>query len=341
MNYVYLIAGILLFAITVLDIIKTTFSTKGGGRITSVLARGVWSLFFKAGNKKGSSIILSYAGPVILISILLCWVAGLWGGLFLVLLSDYNAIINSKSMTNADALEKLYYAGFTLSTLGVGDYVASSNLWRMVTAVTAFSGLAFITASITYFVPVLQAVGLQSKLSLYISGMGQTPQQILANSWNGKNFSSYFETVPDVCQMLMQHIMNHHSYPVIYYFHNHQSKISITLGLVLLTETYHLLKHAVPQYEAEIDKLKMSMLQTSLDDYLDMVKNEFLKNIKPGEDAPMPDLRQLRAEGIPLQNDESIKTAFNQNAHKRRKLLTLLLEKNGWTWEDVYGKSSH
>lgn len=82
--------------------------------------------------------------------------------------------------------------------------MASNNVWRVITSITAFSGLAFITASLTYFVQVLSAVGLQSKLSLYINSMGRSPQQILANSWDEKGFSSFFDNVSDICQMLMQ-----------------------------------------------------------------------------------------------------------------------------------------
>ncbi|MDX5438034.1 MAG: potassium channel family protein, partial [Pontibacter sp.] len=237
MNYLYLLLGILLFILTVSDLIKTTFSSNGGGKITNAVSKGVWKLFFTASGKDGRSKLFSYAGPAVLIFILLVWIIGLWSGLFLMLLSDKDSVVNSSTLTATSPLEKLYYAGFTLSTLGIGDYKATTDAWRILTSLAAYSGLAFITASITYFVPVLSAVGLQSTVSLYISGMGKTPQQILLNSWNGKDFSSFFDTVSDLCQMIMQHTMNHNSYPVIHFFHNNQPKLAITPAIVLLDET--------------------------------------------------------------------------------------------------------
>lgn len=334
MNYLYLILGILLFVLTVMDLIKTTFSSNGGGKLTSAVSKGVWKLFFTASGKNGRSKLLSYAGPAVLISVLLVWIVGLWSGLFLMLLTDKDSIVNSSTLATASPLEKLYYAGFTLSTLGVGDYIATTNAWRIVTSLAAFSGLAFITASITYFVPVLSAVGLQSKLSLYISGMGKTPQQILINSWNGKDFSSFFDNVSDLCQMLMQHTMNHHSYPVIHYFHNNQVKLAIAPAIVLLDEAYHLLKLAGAN-----DELKMEMLQTTLKAYKETMKESFLKNAKAHREAPTPDISQLHQAGIPVKETEQVKQVFEQELNEHRQLLTALLEKDGWTWKEVYNPS--
>nr|WP_262921695.1 potassium channel family protein [Pontibacter ruber] len=335
MNILYLFLGVLIFTLIALDIIKTTFSSSGGGRITELVSRTVWKIFFFVSGKKGRAKLLEYAGPSILTSTLLTWVLGLWAGLFLMLLSDPDSVVNSTTLSSASPLEKLYYAGFTLSTLGVGDYVASNDLWRIITSVTAFSGLAFITASLTYFVQVLSAVGLQSKFSLYINSMGKSPQQILVNSWDGKGFSSFFDNVSDICQMLIQHTVNHHSFPVVHYFHNSQPKLSVAPAIVLLDEAHQLLKQTVSQ-DVVKDELKMAVLQTALDSYLEMVKGNFMKNTSPKADAPMPDLWQLEQKEIPLKGKNEVAEIFKQDLKDRRKLLTSLLEMDGWYWKDVY-----
>lgn len=331
MNILYLCLGAFLFAITALDIIKTTLSSNGGGKITNLVSRAVWRVFFFVAGRKGKSKLLTYAGPAVLVVILLVWVVGLWLGLFLLLLSDPDAVQKSSTLAPADAWEKLYYAGFTLSTLGVGDYVVTNDFWRIVTGVAAFSGLAFITTSITYFIPVLSAVGVQSKLSLYISSMGKTPQQVLTNSWNGQDLSSFFDNTSDLCQMLMQHTVNHQSYPVIHYFHNNKPEQAITTAIVLLAETHLLLAQRVSP-QAGVDQLKISMLQKALDSYLEMVKGSFLKNASPKEVAPTPDVAELEGKGIPLQN----KPSQRHKVQERRRLLTALLEMDGWTWQEVY-----
>ncbi|MFD1184821.1 ion channel [Pontibacter rugosus] len=335
MNVLYLCLGVVLFAFTILDIVKTALSSNGGGLITNQVTRAVWKAFFLASGKNGRSQLIRYAGPAILLSILFTWIMALWGGLFLVLLYEAGSIVNSKTMASASVLEKLYYAGFTLSTLGVGDFIASGIVWRIVTDVAAFAGLVFITTSITYFVPVLSAVSLQSKLSLYINGMGKTPQQILINSWNGKDFSAFFGNASDLCQLLMHHTLNHHSYPVIHYFHNNQPDRSIAPSVALLHEAYQLLANAVPK-EAVGNQLMMSMLGTALNAYLETVKGSFLKNPSPKEIAPTPDLRELEEKGVPLKDRDKARHTFEVDLQERRKVMTAILEMDGWTWQDVY-----
>lgn len=79
------------------------------------------------------------------------------------------------------------------------------------------------------------------------------------------------------------------------------------------------------------------MLETTLNAYLEMVKENFLKNTSSEEEAPMPDTEQLEEAGIELKDKKEIHHAFTNRQHERRRLLTTLLEKDGWTWKDVYG----
>jgi len=158
--------GILLFLLIAADIIKTTLSTRGGGMLTNAVTRSVWSLFFRAAGRQGRSGVLQYAGQFVVLSVLLSWILGLWASLFLLFASHPGSIVDDATKLPADLWETFYYAGFTLSTLGVGDYAAAADGWRVLTSAAAFCGLTFITAAITYIVPVLSAVSLQNQLSL-------------------------------------------------------------------------------------------------------------------------------------------------------------------------------
>ncbi|RNI31822.1 two pore domain potassium channel family protein [Rufibacter immobilis] len=335
MDVFYLPAGILIFTITIVDIIKTTLSTKGGGVITKRTSKAVWKLFFSLSGKEGKSSFLEYAGTAVLVVVLLVWIIGLWSSLFLLLLSDGDSIISSTTRESATALEKLYYAGFTLSTLGVGDFVASSSSWRILTSSMAFAGLVFITTSITYFLPVLSAVNLQSKLSLYISSMGGTPQEMVAKGWNGENFSSFFDCVPNMCQMLIKHTLNHHSYPVIHYFHNKEPKQAIIVQVVVLEEVYYLLRQVVST-EVILDEVKMTMLRTALDTYFSLVKENFIKEESSHKSPPAPELAPLLHSGIPVKQEASINQGNSQQQPDSRNILTALLGSDGWTWQEVY-----
>jgi hypothetical protein len=270
-----------------------------------------------------------------MVLVLIAWIMGLWIGFFLLILSDPDSIMNSSSKEPADALEKLYYAAFTLSTLGVGDFTATTDHWRNMTGLAAFSGLIFITASITYFVPVLSAVGHQTKFCLYLHSMGRTPQQILVNSWNGTDFSLFFDKATDLCTMLMQHSLNHHTYPVIHYFHSTNPNLSLAPSVVLLNETVQLLHTAVAESTVN-DPLALTMLQSSLDQYLRVVKNDFMQTDTLKDNMPPPDLEPLLRAGIPIRQDSLTDQEGVRPSRQRRKLLTKLLAEDGWTWQDIY-----
>ncbi|MCC9169219.1 two pore domain potassium channel family protein, partial [Pontibacter sp. XAAS-A31] len=155
------------------------------------------------------------------------------------------------------------------------------------------------------------------------------------NSWNGKDFSAFFDNTSDLCQLLMHHTLNHNSYPVIHYFHNNQPSRSIAPSIAMLDEAYQLLANAVPK-EVTGSQMKMNMLKTALDAYMETVKGSFLKNLSPREAAPTPDLQELEEEGIPLKDMEKVQGTFEADLQERRKAMTAILEMDGWTWKDVY-----
>lgn len=296
---VFLVLGIVLFLITAMDIIKTTLSTRGGGPITNAVSRMVWRCFFNVAGRRGESRLLEYAGQCVLLLALLTWIASLWLSLFLMLASDPASVVNDTTKLAADLWETLYYAGFTLSTLGVGDFAASNDAWRVLTSAAAFCGLTFITAAITYIVPVLWAVSLQNQLSLLISSMGRTPQEILINSWNGSDFSRFYDNASNIRQMLVEHTLNHQAYPVIRCFHNKQTEKNVIPAVASLQEVLQLLEGVageVPQ-----DTLKHKMLVSALDHHIEMQRSNYLGRVDSHANAPVMDLASLREAGIPSQ----------------------------------------
>lgn len=332
MEVIYGITGTVIFVLVIADIIKTVFSTRGAGSLSSAVIDAVWAGFFKITGKKGSAKLLEYAGPTMLVVVLAVWVIGLWLGFYFVLLADPNSIVASSTEIPATPVEKFYYAGFTLSTLGVGDYKASSDLWRVLTSCAAFTGLAFITTAITYFVQVLSAVSLQNQLSLYINSMGATPQQILLNSWTGTTFDPFYSNVSSLSSMLMKHITNHHSFPVVHYFHSSDPKLSVTPALVRLDEACQLLRCTETAGSPE-RQLALHMLRQTLDTYAKMVGSSFLAKSQPSEQPPHPDLTPFAKAGIEVDRTRALTDADQQ----RRDTLTALLEHDGWSWKNVYG----
>lgn len=331
----YFTLGILVLLVVVADILKTALSSQGGGTVTNAVSRAVWIALFSAARRNARSSVLNYAGMTVLLAVLLSWVAMLWLGLFLLLVSDTGSVVSSQGAATGP-LEKLYYAGFSLSTLGVGDYKATGDGWRITTSAFAFAGLVLITTSITYFVPILSAVNLQSKISLYIYSMGENPQEILQNTWNGKDFSAFISMVPELTDMLFQHQLHHRSYPVLHYFHNTDPSLSAKRSIVQLAETLSLLKYGVQHNESETGKFQLMRLEGSINAYLDTVTSSYVREEKE-RGAPTPAFKRLKECGIPLHADAHIAQCYSGPLRTRRNELAALLSHDGWSWNDVYG----
>ncbi|PKV75126.1 potassium channel family protein [Pontibacter ramchanderi] len=337
MQILFAVAGIVLILAVFRDLVTTTLSFKGGGKLTTFISEKIWRLFQLLSRRNGRSHKLEHVGHLLLIAIILSWVLGMWLGSFLLLLSDPVSVLSSNTDAPADAWEKLYYAGYTLSTMGNGDYKPGSHMWGIVTNMLAFSGLAFITISITYIMPVLSAVILQVKLSVLINCLGDNPLQILINGWNGKNFDRLLKNDAIISELLIQHSENHKAYPIVHYFHSSELKKAIILNLAKLDEAISMLMHVVER-ETRPDKKDLGMFRGALDFYLEVLQQD--QKITTNEMPAAPDWAILEQEGIPL--DYSCLEDFHENEqlNKRRRILAHLLEEDGWDWDTVYEKKN-
>ncbi len=332
-NPAYLLAGIALIGVVLADIVKTTLSSNGGGVITNTIAAGVWKLFFLLSRRDGRASPLRYAGMAILVSIILTWVASLWLGLFLLFMSDPASVVTSDNKAT-DALEKLYFAGFSLSTLGVGDYKATTNGWRVLTTAAAFAGLVFITASVTYFVPVLSAVNLQRQLAFHIRSMGATPAEIVRKSWNGRDFSLFLDTCTTLDNMLIEHTLHHYSYPVLRYFHSNDPAFSFPRSIAVFAEAFYLIRHCTTH--TGTDRLRLDVTESVLTAYLDVMDRHYVDSTT-GSPPPLaaqapedPDLPMLS----PAHMEQALARDQLQSG---RKVLGAILAADGWNWKDVHG----
>ncbi|SIR02710.1 potassium channel family protein [Pontibacter lucknowensis] len=335
MQLLYAIAGIILIIFVLKDLVTTTLSFQGGGLLTNFLSEKTWRLCLKMAGNDGKKKLLERVGHMLLVLIILTWVAGMWLGSFLLLLSDPASVLNSNTDEVTTAWEKLYFAGYTLSTMGNGDYKPSSYVWDIVTNLLAFSGLAFITISITYIMPVLSAVILQVKLSVFLNSLGNSPQQMLLNSWNGENFNRLLKHDADLADMITQHSQNHKAYPIIHYFHSVEQRQSVILNLTIFDEAINFLQFGV-QDEARPSDEDLLTIRGAQDYYLFVLERHQKNEEQEPYSFPEMNWNALIEAGIPLKTDRLSEFNSTETYKKRRETLTYLLYQDGWQWKDIY-----
>ena len=133
--------------------------------------------------------------------------------------------------------------------------------------------------------------------------------------------------------MLIHHTMNHHSYPVIHYFHKSKIDLAFAPAFVMLDEVHQLLSNVMKD-DISIDTLKMKMLMTTLDQHLEMLQRSYLNDESPNEVTPH--LTQLLIEKEDYFKKTEDNTYYDNKLKERRKFLTIMLEKTGWSWDAVH-----
>ncbi len=331
MHYVLLISGIVILFLVLSDIINTTLTPHGGGKITLYFSRFSWKFYLYLNRNYGGKKLLNLSGTIITSQILVIWISLLWLGYFLVFAYDPASVVNSTTGQQAGLIDKLYYIGYTLSTLGYGDYQGGTPFWRVFSSIISFSGLILITIAITYLVPINSAEIEKRKLSIYITTLGASPQEILMNAWNGENFKALNDHFHELTDMIITTGQNNLAYPILYYFHTSNKNESGPLNICALDEALTILMYYIPD-ELQPDKHYIYPLRKSITVYINNLR---IADISPSEEAPnLPDLSMLTRGEVPLKEEGELVQDF-ESLQKRRKLLKAMLKNDGWKWDEM------
>lgn len=338
MNYFIFTIGVLIVCLVLTDVFVTTLAPRGSVFVTERLRSWVWSFFFWICNGKGTNKLLNYAGMFTVTAWLFGWLFMLWVGNALIFISDYDSVVASGSKAAANSLEKVYFVGYVLSTMGLGDFHPNGDGWKIYTSIISFSGFVIITIAITYLVPVLSAEMKKRQTSIYIHSLGTSPDDILLNAWNGKDFSRLSKHFNTISEYIMEQSQNHVAYPVLHNFHSHLRRETIYINLSSLDEALTVLLLYLPD-DIKPHKQDIYPLRYAITDYLHTLKTAF---IRPSKNVPGPiQLDQLIKEGIPLKQENQETRMKMEEIRFRRKLLLGMMEKDGWHWGSIFMENEY
>ncbi|GAA4427262.1 potassium channel family protein [Pontibacter saemangeumensis] len=323
------IIGVVLVTVTAVDLIYTTFAPRGSGVISGPVTVIVWRVFLNVGRIMKSRTVLTGAGIVIVFSILLTWVLLLWAGNVFIYSSADDAIVNTTTKLPADLMERVYFTGYTLSTLGNGDFAAGTDGWRVFTAFISFSGLIFITIAITYMVPVLSAVTQRRALSIRIASIGNSPQRILLNNWNGENYKKLEGQFQNLTQEIIHQGQMHLSYPVLHYFQHEDKEASLLPNLAALDESITLLLLYIPEHMRPGDQYLIP-LRKAITTFIGSLTSLYIN--PKNTDVPALQTNELQQAEVPLQQADMQQI---EQLSKRRRALKAMVEYNGWQWKEI------
>ncbi len=332
MSIALLVIGLLLLGVTMVDTLWTILSTSGAGPMTRVTSRTIWNLGTWLHSKGYGRSLQPMLGPASLLSTMFTWVVLLWLAYLFVYSAYPDKIVASNTGMPADLWERIYFTGFTIFTLGVGDFTPASDFYRVVTAVASLSGLFIVTLSITYLLPVLSAVTEKRAFACQIHSLGESPQDILLTAWDGESFDSLTPYLQDLTAAISLHAQRHLSYPVLHHFQARTRRDSFPPQVATLSEAVMLLKYCIAP-ELRPDRVALHTVSSAIDEYMGVIRTMYQH---PDRDTPpdLPDMSRLRAAGISICTDEEIKENLKDRDDHRRMLLALV-HSQAWDWEEA------
>ncbi|MEE1940301.1 potassium channel family protein [Streptomyces sp. TRM 70361] len=328
MNAPIALLGCLLLLLVLADASITALSmVRVTGPVTGWVTRGVWRLFLAAHTRKPGGGLLQWSGTVTLLVTFLTWTLLLWAGWLLFFASHERAVVGSLTSAPADGWSRVYFTGYTVFTLGTGDYVPGTAWAQVATAVAALSGLFLVTLSLTYLVQVVQAVVHKRSVAVQVHALGPDAGRIVAGGWTGDGFSSMFnQHLVSLTEPLLRMGEQHLAFPVVHYFHSNVRGKAPACAVADLDDALLLLR-AGTDPRARPDPAATGPLWAALGQVLDNLQGRFFSRAE--RERPAPALSALHEAGVPAVDEERYAAQVREQA-RRRRAVQGFLHSDGW-----------
>lgn len=335
MTIIAVLVGLALVALALVEVAWTTVAAgSGAGPLTGRVADGLWRAALATHRRRPSHRLLSLAGVVIVFAVLALWISLVVAGWSLVFGVAPGAVRDAATGMPADLGDRLYFVGYTVFTLGNGDYVPGDGGWQLATIAATGTGLVLVTLSITYLVPVASAVGRRRELATYISSLGSGPTAILRTGWDGTSFNGLSGHFVELTARLTTLRQQQFTYPIVHYFHSGSPTNSAPPNIVNLCQALHLLAWGVDP-SVRLPTPIHGPLERTLDAFLDTSGE---RRLSPAEPLELEPLEELRGLGVPTVADAEYADA-EPPTRRRRSLLAGLLVDDGWRITDRHHDS--
>lgn len=328
-----LVAGILLLSAGFLDaLVTTTAISEWPGPLTRLLSTTLWR-GVRVITSRSRSVLLRAAGPLVVVSVVTGWVLALWFGWTLIFAAVPGSVVEAQSGQAASFASKFYFTATSMVTTGVGDFIPSSDGWRIVTGTVSVSGLILITLVITYLIPVISAAVDRGRLAKVISAYGGSPAEILARHWDGSGFSPLLNRADQLTRDIVALRSEHLAYPVLHFFHDADPERALAPRIAALDEALTVLEHGVPPNVRPPERAILPLREVIGALLVTVVSQAFAR--PRGDVPPPPDLQAVRDAGVPTVSDRQFEASLARLGERRAKLLSYVRD-DSWDWEEVF-----
>lgn len=310
--------GIAIVILTFYDFFHTTLSGKGFGWLSRHLNRNLNRLVLLNQNRK----IFTYSGLMHLMVTTFVWLSLLFIGTYIIFSSGEDMVVSVETKLPADYVERFYFTGYLLSTLGIGDFVPGSDIADVLAGIFSFSGFVLITTGMTYLLSVVNSVLSKKELSYFISTLGRDIPALYEYFTREKNLETLIQDSNTLRQQIIKNASSYLAFPMVNYFLTKQTDAALVVQLTRLYEVLIILRQ---DWEEDTQQhAKISSIINAIHYYLQL-----------GLERPNSDIHEK--DKIATVRSYWQGRGFLFPSHdKIDQELTASLRFSGWDWKDVY-----
>lgn len=323
-------SGFLLVGLIIYDAVKTTLAATGAGPITGWLGRLVWLVALWMHRRLGRKGVLRAVGPWLTVGLITVWVGLVWLGWWLVFSSHEVAVFHPASGTYANPLERLYFVGYTLTTLGYGDFVAGTGKWQVLSVLAAANGFFLLTLAVTYILSVMSALVQKRQLALSIHTLGATPAGIVSRFGESGNIEELARQADGLKATIISVGQQHLAYPILHYYHQPVPNQALPVALFRLYQSLAIVCYGHESLSPSV-RFQLESTLHALNGFLGVLDHDFLR---PARQAPKIDTAWLPATASLATPPERLRQDLEQLESQR--LWLAFIHKDGWDWKTVW-----
>lgn len=271
---------------------------------------------------------LSTTGPIVLVASVLVWAIVPWIGWVLLFSGDPESLIRVHAGTPAGLVDRVYFTGYTMFTMGNGDFTPNGKFWELATSWAALNGLFMLTLAVTYLLAIIEAVVAKRSFASQVWALGHNAEEFVLHCWNGDGFPAVELQIVSLTEQLQLVTEQHHAYPMLHFYHEANTKQSVSHNLAVFSEVLLLFRHGVVR-ELRPAPSALFCAQRAVEEFLSTLRSAF---VSPSENpTPAPKLSHLEREGIPVVSDGEFAIAVVERDDRRRLLRGFLdSERRDW-----------
>ena len=332
MSPLWTVLGGVLVAGTLADVLWSTLTFPGAGPlgrfVLDPLGRALTTDRLPAWVPANATIFLLGLGIVV-------WTAVTWAGWTLVFCGAENAVLTTPGREPADVLGRIYFAGFSMTTLGTGDLVGGGPGWRLAGVLASLNGFVAVSLFVAYLMAVVAAVHERRAIGASVGHLGPAPVELVAGG-AADDFAALNNRLSALTARLETAVQRTDAFPILGHDREADPSESFTLGVASLGETAILLSRGLSEADRPpavvTDPLRQAVLRT----VRRLSESGGGENADDVPDPPPPDLadlrRRLRPHGMTLAPDAAAVYADDEEVRGFRRTLHAWVRRTDRRW---------